>query len=204
MPSLGLMLCAVWFLLLFVLRSLIMWIKTGSMGINTFKGQVGSLAWCATMSATMGILLAPVAPLAAIYHWPMSAMIFEQFGLHCLGAMLAIIGIIGALAAQLTMGESWRIGVDLSERTTLVTGGMFRYVRNPIFSFIGLSMIGFFLIVPNAWTIVAILLTASGIYLQVTYVEEPHLRKLHGAEYVEYMTRVGRFIPRLPIGSPPV
>ena len=202
MPSLGLTLCAVWFLLLFVLRSLIMWVKTGSMGINTFKGRVGSLAWCATMSATIGILLAPVAPLAAIYHWPWSAMFFEQPGLHWLGAMLAIVGIVGALVAQLAMGESWRIGVDSSEHTRLVTGGMFRYVRNPIFSFIGLSMIGFFLIVPNSWTIVAILLTASGINLQVKYVEEPHLRNLHGAEYDAYLDRVGRFLPRLLKNSP--
>ena len=204
MPSLGLTLCAVWFLLLFVLRSLIMWVKTGSMGINTFKGQVGSLAWCATMSATLGILLAPFAPLAVIYQWPMSVMIFENSALHWLGAMFAILGIVGALAAQLTMGESWRIGVDSSEHTKLVTDGMFRYVRNPIFSFIGLSMTGFFLTVPNVWAIVAILLTASGIHLQVKYVEEPYLRKLHGAEYGAYMGRAGRFLPRLPKDLPSV
>jgi protein-S-isoprenylcysteine O-methyltransferase Ste14 len=33
-----------------------------------------------------------------------------------------------------SMGASWRIGVDPSERTDLVTGGAFALVRNPIFS----------------------------------------------------------------------
>jgi protein-S-isoprenylcysteine O-methyltransferase Ste14 len=36
--------------------------------------------------------------------------------------------------AQLDMGESWRIGVDAGEVTALVTTGVFRNVRNPIFS----------------------------------------------------------------------
>ena len=30
------------------------------------------------------------------------------------------------------MGASWRIGVDTSETTALITGGVFRYVRNPM------------------------------------------------------------------------
>ena len=197
MPSLGLALCLAWFVLLFVLRTLILWIRTGSMGINTFKGRVGSLAWCATMSATVGILLAPVSPLAVLYDWPLSKMMFEVSGLHWFGAALATIGIGGALAAQLAMGESWRIGVDSSERTVLVTDGMFRYVRNPIFSFIGLSMIGFFLIVPNAWAVIAILLTATGIQLQVKHVEEPYLTKVHGREYESYVKSVGRYLPKL-------
>ena len=32
------------------------------------------------------------------------------------------------------MGESWRIGVDPSETTTLVRTGVFGWVRNPIFT----------------------------------------------------------------------
>ena len=196
-PSLGLALCLFWFLTLFVLRSLILWMNTGSMGINTFKGQIGSLAWCATMCATVGVLIAPMSPLAALYSWPLSAMVFEIPVVHWLGAIIALIGIIGALAAQLAMGESWRIGVDSSERTKLVTEGMFRYVRNPIFSFIGMSMIGFFMTVPNAWSVFAILLTGTGIHLQVKYVEEPYLAEVHGADYETYVRSVGRYLPKL-------
>ena len=179
MPSLGLTLCIIWFLTLFVLRSLILWVKTGSLGINTFKGRIGSLAWCATMSATVGILLAPISPLATLYNWPMSEMLYNVPLVHWMGAGLSLIGIVGALAAQLAMGESWRIGVDESERTNLVTDGMFRYVRNPIFSFVGVSMLGFFLTVPNGWALIAMVLTAIGIHLQVRFVEEPHLLSVH-------------------------
>ncbi len=195
MPSLGLTLCIIWFLTLFVLRSLILWVKTGSLGINTFKRRIGSLAWCATMSATVGILLAPISPVATLYNWPMSEMLYNVPLVHWTGAGISVIGIVGALAAQLAMGESWRIGVDESERTKLVTDGMFRYVRNPIFSFIGVFMLGFFLTVPTGWTLLAIVLTAIGIHLQVRFVEEPHLLSVHGDEYASYLKTVGRFIP---------
>ena len=167
------------------------------MGINTFKGRIGSLAWCATMSATVGILLAPISPIAALYNWPMSEILFNIPVIHWLGAGIAVFGIVGALASQLTMGESWRIGVDETERTRLVTDGMFRYVRNPIFSFIGVSMLGFFLTVPNGWAFIAIVITAIGIQLQVRFVEEPHLLSVHGDEYASYLRSVGRFIPGL-------
>ena len=198
MATLGLALCTVWFLTLFVLRSLIFWTKTGFLGINTFKGRIGSLAWCATtMSATVGILLAPISPVATLYNWPMSEILYNVPLVHWTGAGISGIGIFGGLAAQLAMGESWRIGVDESERTKLVTDGMFRYVRNPIFSFIGVSMLGFFLTVPNWWALIAIVLTTIGIQLQVRFVEEPHLLSVHSDEYARYLKSVGRFIPRI-------
>ena len=54
------------------------------------------------------------------------------------GAALALYIAFGGLAAtlyaQLDMGESWRVGVDTSETTTLVRSGSFRLIRNPIFA----------------------------------------------------------------------
>lgn len=47
-----------------------------------------------------------------------------------LGLGLAVIGLALVLAAQQAMGDSWRIGVDPSERTGLVTTGAFATVRN--------------------------------------------------------------------------
>ena len=109
--------------------------------------------------------------------------------------MLVVAGIVGALAAQLTMGDSWRVGVDKNERTTLVTKGIYRWVRNPIFSFIGVSVIGFVLLVPNLWSLLAMALILIGVQLQVRFVEEPYLLSLHGRDYQRYLAGVGRFAP---------
>ena len=60
------------------------------------------------------------------------------------------------------MGESWRIGVDVQERTSLVTAGVFGLVRNPIFSAMCVASIG---LAPGAEPLVAagfvLLLSAS-------------------------------------------
>ncbi len=197
MPWVGLVLCIVWFFSLFILRSLILWARTGSLGINTFRGRIGSLEWFAITSATVGILLAPISPAASILDWPLGQLFFYDATVHLVGAAIGISGIVGALISQISMGESWRIGVDSTEETKLVTNGLFQYVRNPIFTFIGVSLVGFFLTVPNGWSVLAIGLTATGIQLQVRFVEEPYLAKVHGDVYRKYVEHVGRFIPRL-------
>lgn len=40
-------------------------------------------------------------------------------------------------------GSSWRIGVDPDERTELVTDGIFRFSRNPIYVFMVVAWLGF-------------------------------------------------------------
>ena len=197
MPRIALVLCLAWFILLFVVRSLIQWKRTGSTGVKGFRGGVGSLPWWAGIAASAGLVLAPLAPLAplaALRGWPGGALWLDSLPLQAFGLALATIGIVGSLLAQLSMGESWRIGVDEAERTELVTGGLFATVRNPIFSFIALSVAGLGLLVPNAFTLASACLTLFGIEAQVRGVEEPYLLAAHGDRYRRYAARVGRFV----------
>ncbi len=195
MPLVALGLLFVWFLTLFVLRSWIQWQTTGSTGIKGFDGKIGSVPWLAGVAATLGLALAPVAPLAALWAWPGGELLPLPSPLLWFGAGLVAIGTAGGLVAQLAMGPSWRIGVDESEETTLVTHGPFSWVRNPIFSFITLSAAGLILLVPNLVSVVACVLTVIGIELQVRAVEEPYLLRTHGDDYRAYTHRVGRFVP---------
>ena len=195
MPRLALTLCILWFLSLFVFRTIRQLKNTGSTGIKGFHGAVGSLPWLAGASVSLGLVLAPLAPIAALNNWTSGALLVESATLHSLGALCALVGIGGALRAQLAMGDSWRVGVDESETTELVTTGLFAWVRNPIFSFIWLSLLGLLLLVPNPLAFVASGLTIFGIEVQVRAVEEPYLQHTHGQTYAAYATRVGRFIP---------
>ena len=197
MPSVALALCVVFFVALFVVRSVVQYRKTGSTGVKGFSGRIGSLPWIAGSSASLGLALAPVGPLAALYGWAGGNLLLSDSALHLLGAFCAVAGVAGALAAQLSMGDSWRVGVDESESTALVTDGLFAWVRNPIFTFIGLSLLGLILLVPNALSLAAASLTMLGIELQVRAVEEPYLERTHGDTYRAYGSRVGRFLPGL-------
>jgi protein-S-isoprenylcysteine O-methyltransferase Ste14 len=114
---------------------------------------------------------------------------------HALGLILFGLGLAATLYAQLTMGEPWRVGVDESERTALVTDGPFALVRNPIFAAMIPTSLGLALMVPNvvAWAGFAALVLA--LEVQVRMVEEPYLRSVHGQTYASYVARTGRFAP---------
>lgn len=76
-----------------------------------------------------------------------------------------------------------------------MTTGVFRFVRNPIFSAMVVASVGLVLLVPNALTVVAVAVLVAALEIQVRFVEEPDLRSVHGATYDQYCERTGRFAP---------
>jgi hypothetical protein len=64
------------------------------------------------------------------------------------------------------------------------------------------SGLGLALMVPNVVALLGVLLLLIAAELQVRVVEEPFLRRLHGATYEAYTARVGRFLPGLGRRSP--
>lgn len=132
-----------------LLRTLIQRRRTGDSGNRRTLSPRGSLGWVALTATDIGYLTVGVAgPLA---HWlglpPVSDL--QHHLVQLLGVVLAISGIVAAFAAQMSMGASWRIGVDDDERTGLVTTGAFRLVRNPIFTAVLVAFLGLTLMVPN-------------------------------------------------------
>lgn len=120
------------------------------------------------------------------------------------GVALVAAGAVVTVVAQRQMGASWRMGLDPGERTALVTGGLFRLVRNPIFSGMALWGIGQALLVPNVLAGAAVVVGVVALELWVRRVEEPHLTASHGSAYLDWATTSGRFVPglgRLSAGS---
>ncbi|MGQ1797409.1 methyltransferase family protein [Kocuria oceani] len=95
------------------------------------------------------------------------------------------------------MGASWRVGVDASERTELVTTGAFAVVRNPIFTAMLTTLVGLTLLVPTMVSAAALLCLLVAVELQVRLVEEPYLLRTHRQAYTSYAAHVGRFVPGL-------
>jgi protein-S-isoprenylcysteine O-methyltransferase Ste14 len=197
MPITALILSLTWGLALFVVRTAIQYLRTGATGIKGFRGRFGSLPWVAGTAATGGITLTFLAPVFSLFHLPGGDVLFALPSLHQAGTGIAVLGIAAGVAAQLSMGASWRVGVDQAERTELVTHGPFRWVRNPIFTSMGIYLLGLLLVLPTPVTIVAATLFAVGIHLQVRHVEEPYLLRTHGDAYRRYASATGRFVPGL-------
>jgi len=65
------------------------------------------------------------------------------------GAALVIAATALMVASQLHLGASWRIGIEPEARPGLVTGGFYRFCRNPIFVFMLAGIAGFVLLIPT-------------------------------------------------------
>ena len=115
--------------------------------------------------------------------------------LQAAGLVLALTGFAATLAAQTGMGASWRIGVDPTERTALVTDGVFAHARNPIFTAMVTAQAGIVLMVPTWVSVAALAALVAAVQLQVRAAEEPYLLTTHGDAYADYAARTGRFVP---------
>ncbi|MDC8100407.1 methyltransferase family protein [Chryseobacterium rhizosphaerae] len=109
------------------------------------------------------------------------------------GITLMITAFIWVVTAQVQMKNSWRIGIDSKTKTELITHGLFRFSRNPIFLGMMVSLIGFFLAFP---TVIAFIFSLMGCILMQIQIrlEEEYLQKQHGQAYLTYKKRVGRML----------
>lgn len=182
-------------LLVFGVRTVLHLRSTGSSGFLGLSGRVGSAEWfggAMFIVATVVGLLAPVLAVAGVV-----VPNPDLDPIRPIGLVVAIIGLLMTLAAQSAMGKSWRIGVDETERTELVTDGAFGLVRNPVFSAMIVFSIGLLLAVPTWVSVIAFGSLMVALELQTRVVEEPYLLTAHDPEYSRYAERVGRFVPRV-------
>jgi len=176
------------------LRAFVQYRRTGSPGISGVSGAAGSAEWWGGVLFVLAwVLLTAAAVLASETLEPIDALDTDL--VQGVGVALFWTGLAATLFAQFAMGDSWRIGVQESDRTQLVTGGVFGLVRNPIYSGMIPAFVGVALLVPNPLALVAVGTVVAGLEIQTRMVEEPYLLKVHGLAYAEYAARVGRFVP---------
>ena len=194
MPRTALVGYSLFALLTFGLRAVIHHRRTGTSGFVGLTGRPLSTEWWAGIlfaSAVVGGGLAPAAELVGLVDPGVLAADIA----HGLGILLLGVGLVGTLWAQFAMGDSWRIGVDQRARTELVSRGPFRWVRNPIFTWVTFASAGIVLLAPNALALASLLILVIAVEIQVRAVEEPYLLRTHGETYRRYAAVTGRFVP---------
>jgi protein-S-isoprenylcysteine O-methyltransferase Ste14 len=169
--------------------------RTGSTGFRGTSGRIGSLEWIAGVGFPVTLMVAVSAPMLQRANVIDPVRALGAIWIQVIGIVLAAAGIAVTVYAQLEMGDSWRIGVDEQETTTLVHTGMFGLVRNPIYTAMFAFALGIVFLTPNLVACAGFILLVATIELQVRRVEEPYLLRTHGDAYRTYTASVGRFVP---------
>lgn len=121
------------------------------------------------------------------FQWPWPAVTKQ------VGWGIIAVSLVWVLSAQVNMGRSWRIGIDHARSTDLVSSGLFRFSRNPIFLGMVTVLVGVVLVQPDAVTLAALVAGFISISVQIR-LEELHLSRLHGERYSQYCDKVRRWI----------
>lgn len=197
MPGIALVIYVAFFAIGLGWRAWLQYRRTGDHGLRALSGRRGSVEWFVGVFLVAGAMLTGAAAVAELVDLVQPIAAMDKAWLHRVGVLLACLGLVVTIVAQLQMRDSWRVGVDRRETTPLVTAGLFSMVRNPIYSGGLLAAAGFLLMVPNALSAVALAMLLMGLQIQVRRIEEPHLARVHGETYLAYARTAGRFIPGL-------
>lgn len=131
--------------------------------------------------------------LPGLYPYFLPAAWLQHPALALAGCGLMLGSLFWILIAQAQMGNAWRIGIDSRSKTELVQLGLFGLSRNPIFLGMRFTLLGFFLALPNALTLVILVLGEALMQIQVR-LEEEYLGRTHGDAYRAYCLRVRRWL----------
>lgn len=166
-------------------------IQTNQMG----KGKTGLVK---RIEITMKIasFLVPAAEVVSIVLDTSSLPIWIRIA----GAFVGSCGVLVFILAVVTMRDSWRAGVSETERTELVTGGIYQISRNPAFLGFDLVYIGIVLMFFNWVLLVVSVFAGLMFHLQIVNVEEDFLVRMFGQAYLDYRKKVNRYFGRR-IGS---
>ena len=127
------------------------------------------------------------------YPYLLPAGYLNSSTVQCVGIALCLLSCFWTVIAQIQMGNSWRIGIDNNKSTDLIVSGLFKVSRNPIFLGMIFTLIGFFLMLPNAVTLLVMVTGYFLIQIQIR-LEEEFLLKHHGRKYEEYKLQTRRLI----------
>ncbi|HEX7429866.1 MAG TPA: isoprenylcysteine carboxylmethyltransferase family protein [Mycobacterium sp.] len=171
------------------------WSRTGSTGYRGISRSLGILGLAGGISFIVAMVGGLAAPLLQLLRVVAPLRILDHGWVNGVGLALAACGLGATIYAQLDMGESWRVGIDTTETTTLVRTGTFSLVRNPIFAAMVVFTLGETLLAPNPVAIAIFVIFVVAVEVSVRSAEEPYLLRIHGDDYRDYMAEVGRFAP---------
>jgi protein-S-isoprenylcysteine O-methyltransferase Ste14 len=140
--------------------------------------------------ATLAFLLLQRLPV-----YPLSIpLLGHSVAIDILSSVCAIGGLSIALAARRTLAGNWSGSVTFKRDHTLITTGIYRYMRHPIYTGILLMFVGTALLVGTLGAVLGFLILLVTFWLKLKQ-EEALMEQHFPKDYPEYKRRVKALIP---------
>jgi protein-S-isoprenylcysteine O-methyltransferase Ste14 len=148
-----------------------------------------------THTAVLALLSAYVILYAAAPNSLAWSMLLFPSWVRWLGVVLSVAGLFGLVAVHRALGRYWSWDLRIQEGHQLVTSGVYRRVRHPMYTTLIAHMAGLALL-SASWLF--LLLSAFRIVLFYRRIdrEEAILIRHFGDQYRDYMNHTGRLFPR--------
>ena len=165
-----------------------------SRGIKVVKSRKGSLEIVLLTLAWLGFFVPLVwiaTPVFAFADYPLRPVPFIA------GTVCLAVGLWLFHESHADLGTNWSITLEVRERHQLVTEGIYRQVRHPMYLALLLYSLGQALVLPN-WVAGPSYLVAFGLLFALRVgPEERMMREEFGKDYEAYVARTKRLIPGL-------
>jgi protein-S-isoprenylcysteine O-methyltransferase Ste14 len=176
--------------LAFFWRPWLQYRRHGTWGVILFRGG----SWGQRLRDATLVVFTLVVLGQAVVAAARPALVADHILLQAAGIVLLFGGVALVVIAQLQMGVSWRIGIDEKAAPGLVTTGIFRFCRNPIYLAMIIVTAGYAQLLPTLLSFVLLAGTIVGMSTQAR-TEEAYLLETYGDSFRDYARRVGRFLP---------
>lgn len=139
------------------------------------------------------ILLLSIGLQIALHKWlPVATVLPAPW--HWGGVVFIVAGLAVMAGPVLAFNRSDTTIVPFEESSALVTGGMYRYTRNPMYVSMVLILVGVAALTGNLSPFIVPLLFVPVLNVRVIRHEEVMLEERFGDEYLEYKKKVGRWL----------
>jgi protein-S-isoprenylcysteine O-methyltransferase Ste14 len=109
-----------------------------------------------------------------------------------IGLVIALLGVVVFITAMVTMRDSWRVGIDNTQKTKIINTGIYKYSRNPAFVGFDLFYIGIAIAFSNTFNLIFACCSILLLHLQILE-EEKFLPTVFGKEYLDYKKKTRRY-----------
>ena len=110
------------------------------------------------------------------------------------GAVLLLAGVLISVASVASFIRNRTAIEPWKPARALITDGLYRYSRNPIYLSFYLIQAGMGLFLAQGWMVLGVIVTEGWIYRLVIKREEAYLEQAFGDEYRRYKSRVRRYL----------